>query len=99
MQLCVHDGTIGGILSFCFYLLFTISLPQAFSFFLYILPGARFRALSAGVHCTLRVSGLISCETAHSTFIYGTYHANYIHEFSPGGGGSGPTDKKDDIIF
>ena len=25
------------------------------SFFLYILPGARFRALSAGVHCTLRV--------------------------------------------
>ena len=24
-------------------------------FFLYILPGARFRALSAGVHCTLRV--------------------------------------------
>ena len=28
------------------------------SFFLYILPGARFRALSAGVHCTLRPSGL-----------------------------------------
>ena len=28
-----------------------------FSFFLYILPGARFRALSAGVHCTLRVAG------------------------------------------
>ena len=27
------------------------------SFFLYILPGARFRALSAGVHCTLRVAG------------------------------------------
>ena len=25
------------------------------SFFLYILPGARFRALSAGVHCTLRI--------------------------------------------
>ena len=28
-----------------------------FLFFLYILPGARFRALSAGVHCTLRVAG------------------------------------------
>ena len=28
-----------------------------FFFFLYILPGARFRALSAGVHCTLRVAG------------------------------------------
>ena len=27
------------------------------SFFLYILPGARFRALSAGAHCTLRVAG------------------------------------------
>ena len=27
------------------------------SFFLYILPGARFRALSADVHCTLRVAG------------------------------------------
>ena len=27
------------------------------SFFLYILPGARIRALSAGVHCTLRVAG------------------------------------------
>ena len=27
------------------------------SFFLYILPGARFWALSAGVHCTLRVAG------------------------------------------
>ena len=27
------------------------------SFFLYILPDARFRALSAGVHCTLRVAG------------------------------------------
>ena len=27
------------------------------SFFLYILPGACFRALSAGVHCTLRVAG------------------------------------------
>ena len=26
-----------------------------FFFFFYILPGARFRALSAGVHCTLRV--------------------------------------------
>ena len=29
MQLCVHDATIGGILSFFFYPLFTISLPQA----------------------------------------------------------------------
>ena len=29
----------------------------ALSFFLKILPGARFRALSAGVHCTLRVAG------------------------------------------
>ena len=28
---------------------------SSFSFFLYILPGARFRALSAGVHCTIRV--------------------------------------------
>ena len=27
------------------------------SFSIYILPGARFRALSAGVHCTLRVAG------------------------------------------
>ena len=27
------------------------------SFFLYILPGARFRALSTGVHCTLRGAG------------------------------------------
>ena len=27
------------------------------SFFFYILPGARFQALSAGVHCTLRVAG------------------------------------------
>ena len=27
------------------------------SLFLYILPGARFRALLAGVHCTLRVAG------------------------------------------
>ena len=32
-------------------------LQQTTSFFLYILPGARFRALSAGVHCTLRVAG------------------------------------------
>ena len=30
--------------------------PFFLSFFLYILPGARFRALSAGVHCTLRVA-------------------------------------------
>ena len=38
-----------------------VSAPRRFgrylSFFLYILPGARFRALSAGVHCTLRVAG------------------------------------------
>ena len=33
------------------------SLGPHLSFFLYILPGARFRALSAGVHCTLRVAG------------------------------------------
>ena len=29
-----------------------------FFFFLYILPGARFRALSAGAHCTLRVHSI-----------------------------------------
>ena len=28
-----------------------------FFLFLYILPGARFRALSAGAHCSLRVAG------------------------------------------
>ena len=36
---------------------FLIPLGETLSFFLYILPGARFRALSAGVHCTLRVAG------------------------------------------
>ena len=34
-----------------------VMLCHFLSFFLYILPGARFRALSAGVHCTLRVAG------------------------------------------
>ena len=34
-----------------------IGLSFFLSFFLYILPGARFRALSAGVHLTLRVAG------------------------------------------
>ena len=33
------------------------SFILSLSFFLYILPGARFRALSAGVHCTLRNAG------------------------------------------
>ena len=65
MQLCVHDWTIGGILSF-FYL--SIVYNQF-------------------------ASGLILCETASSTVICGTPHANYIHEFSPGGGVSGPTDR------
>ena len=32
-------------------------LAIASAFFLYILPGARFRALSAGVHCTLQAAG------------------------------------------
>ena len=31
--------------------------PRTLHIFLYILPGARFQALSAGVHCTLRVAG------------------------------------------
>ena len=46
------------------FFLFTELIPvyvcsdcSSLSFFLYILPGARFRALSAGVHCTLRVAG------------------------------------------
>ena len=33
----------------------TCSIADFLSFFLYILPDARFRALSAGVHSTLRV--------------------------------------------
>ena len=34
-----------------------VLLSRFLSFFLYILPGTRFRALSAGVDCTLRVAG------------------------------------------
>ena len=40
----------------CFSVL-NLYMLMDFSFFLYILPGARFRALLAGVHCTLRVAG------------------------------------------
>ena len=35
----------------------TVPWGTPLSFFLYILPGARFRALSTGVHCTLQVAG------------------------------------------
>ena len=47
-----HDNT-----QILFDLINSACLSFFLSFFLYILPGARFRALSAGVHCTLRGAG------------------------------------------